>query len=1044
MKHLFAKVALAVLMVLGWGGVNALAQQVSGTVTDANGDAVIGAAVMVQGTTRGTTTDIDGSYTIAAAPDAVLEFKSIGYADQSVPVNGRSRIDVVMDDDALFLDDVVVVGYGVQKKSVVTASIAKVSSEDIEAAKPLRVDSALKGLAAGVNVTSSSGQPGASSRIRIRGTGTINNSDPLYIVDGMPIDINGIDFLNPSDIESIEVLKDAASGAVYGARAANGVILVTTKKGVKGNAKVNYNFSYGVSSPWREREVLNASEYAIMRNEGRINAGMAPIYADPFSYGEGTDWQKAVFNYNAPQQNHELSVSGASDKVNYYLSLGYVKQEGIVGGNFGRSNYDRLTLRSNTTYELFNMSDERDFLNRFALTSNVSYANVKSTGISTNSQYGSPLGSALALSPILGVFATESQAAQQLIDYAGEELIYDAEGRMFMVPGGDYNEMVNPIASLSLPASQGWKHQVVSNFAAELDLIKDLRFRSSVGFDLSFWGNNGYTKKFYLGSNNRSDKTVASSESDHSLTWQLENTLTYSKEFGRHGLTVLLGQSAKDNSGQYLGGSRYDLVDLGKPYIDYATGLQEDGRMSVYGGPYTHARLASYFFRASWNYDERYMAEVTVRRDGSSRFGSNNKWATFPSISLGWNLHKERFLILPSWWDVLKARFSWGENGNEAIGNFRYTVLTSSGNNYIFGENEAVSVGVKSSGLANQSLRWETSRQTNAGVDMAFLRQALTFTVDWYRKVTDGMLMEMVIPSYVGESKPIGNVGVMSNSGVEMEAGYKFGIRDARFRIGGNLTYLKNKLIEYGNETGWANLDSFQTVGTISRAQNGLPFPYFYGYKTDGIFQNQEEINAYVNKDGELLQPTASPGDVRFVDFDENGKINEDDRTMIGNGTPDWTWGLTFNADWKGLDFFMLWQGTIGNDVYDATRRVDIPASNLPAYMLNRWTGEGTSNRIPRYVQGDSANWQSSDLYVYDGSYARLKNIQLGYTLPSDLTRKVFISSLRFYVGAENLITLTKYHGYDPEISSGGTSLGIDYGVYPQARTLIFGVNVGF
>ena len=1044
MKRFIAKAALATLVFLGWGGVSALAQQVTGKVTDVNGEAVIGAAVMVQGTTRGTTTDIDGTYEIAAGPRDVLEIQSIGYANQTVPVNGRSIINVVLEDDAFFLEDVVVVGYGVQKKSVVTASIAKVSSDDLEAAKPLRVDSALKGLAAGVNVTSSSGQPGASSRIRIRGTGTINNSDPLYIVDGMPIDINGIDYLNPSDIESIEVLKDAASGAVYGARAANGVILVTTKKGTKGNAKVNYNFSFGVSSPWREREVLNASEYAIMRNEGRINAGMAPLYADPFSYGVGTDWQKEVFNYNAPQQNHELSVSGASDKINYYLSLGYVKQEGIVGGNYGRSNYDRLTLRSNTTYNLFDASAERNYLNKMSLTGNISYANVNSTGVETNSQWGSPLGSALALSPILGVYATETEAAQQLIDYAGEELLYGADGRMFTVPGGDYNEMVNPIASFSLPASKGWKHQMVSNFAAELDIVKDLRFRSSVGFDLSFWGSNGYTRKFYLGSNNRSDKTISSAESDHSLTWQLENTLTYAKSFGKNNLTVLFGQSAKDNSGQYLGGSRYDLVDLEKPYIDYATGLQEDGRMSIYGGPYTHARLASYFMRASWNYDERYMAEVTVRRDGSSRFGSNNKWATFPSVSLGWNVHKEKFVSLPSWWDVLKARFSWGENGNESIGDFRYTVLTSSGNNYIFGTGESVITGVKSSGLANPSLKWETSRQTNIGFDTAFRKQSITFTVDWYRKITDGMLMTMVIPSYVGESKPIGNVGIMSNSGVEMEAGYKFSVNDVKFRAGGNLTYLKNKLIEYGNETGWANLDSFQTVGTISRAQNDMPFPYFYGYKTDGIFQNQAEIDAYVNDKGELLQPDACPGDVRYVDVSGDGAITEDDRTYIGKGTPDWTWGLNLSADWKGFDFYMLWQGTIGNDIYDATRRVDIPASNLPAYMLNRWTGEGTSDRIPRYVQGDTVNWVSNDLYVYDGSYVRLKNIQLGYTLPSDLTRKALISSLRVYVSAENLLTLTSYHGYDPEISSGGTSLGIDYGVYPQARTFMFGVNVGF
>ena len=371
-------------------------------------------------------------------------------------------------------------------------------------------------------------------------------------------------------------------------------------------------------------------------------------------------------------------------------------------------------------------------------------------------------------------------------------------------------------------------------------------------------------------------------------------------------------------------------------------------------------------------------------------------------------------------------------------------MLTSGNNNYIFGEGENVTLGTKASGLANPDLKWETSTQTNVGMDLGFFANSLTFTVDWFRKVTSGMLMEMNIPTYVGEAKPIGNVGIMNNSGVEMELGYKVSRGDWDFNVKGNLSYLKNRLIEYGNESGWSNLDSFQGTGAISRAENGMPFPFFYGYKTDGIFQNMDEVNSYVNANGELLMPNAVPGDVRFVDYNKDGKISDDDRTCIGDGTPDWTWGLNFNVAWKGFDLSMLWQGTLGNQVYDATRRNDISKTNLPSYMLNRWTGEGTSDRYPRFVLGDSVNWQSSDLMVYDGSYLRLKNIQLGYTLPEKLTKKAFISRLRVFVAAENLLTLTKYHGYDPEISSGGTSLGIDYGVYPQARTFSLGVNVAF
>lgn len=1011
-----------------------------------------GVNVVVKGTTNGSMTDLDGQFVLSAPDKSILSISYIGYKPLEVVADASTTMRIVLHEDAELLDEVVVVGYGVQKKSVVTASIAKVSSDDLAATSPVRIDNALKGLAAGVTVTSASGQPGAAAQIRIRGIGTINNSDPLYIVDGMPIE-GGLDYLNPNDIASIEVLKDAASGAVYGARAANGVVLVTTKTGKEGRTKVTYDFSYGWQRPWTERDVLNATEYAIMMNEGAINSGQAPKYNDPYAFGVGTNWQKETFNYDAPVMNHQVSVSGASEKINYLLSMGYYTQDGIVGGNYGRSNYDRLTLRSNTGYTLFDETKNRNWLNSLKITSNISYARIKSTGIETNSSFGSPLGSALALSPILGVYV-EGQAAQDQLNfysqYADFTPMYDPKnGKLYTMAGAEYNEMVNPLASLSLPGDKHWSHKFVANFSAELNIWDNLKFRTSYGADLSFWGYDGYTKLYYLTANNKATRTNAYSNKQDGLVWQLENVLMYDKTINEHSFSVLLGQSAKKSTGTQLGGNRFGIINLDRPYIDASNGLQEKGEMGVYGGPKDEATLASLFARASYNYDERYMLQVTVRRDGSSRFGSNNHYAVFPSFSLGWNLTNEKFMEKrPEWLTATKVRLSWGKNGNENIGNFRYTVLTATGNNAIFGSGENLTNGVKAGGLANPDLKWEESEQLNYGLDFGFFNNSLTFSADYYKKTTNGMLMEMNIPSYVGESKPIGNVGKMENSGLELEAAYRFNVNDWQFRLGGNLTYLNNKLIEYGNDSGWANLDAFQGIGSITRAQNGKPFPYFYGYKTNGIFQNEAEVQAYKNANGELIQPNAVPGDVRFVDLNGDGKITDDDRTDIGKGIPDFTYGFNLNVAWNNFDMSMMWQGTIGNDVFDATRRTDISSTNLPSWMLDRWTGEGTSNKYPRFVIGDNTNWQSSDLYVYDGSYLRLKNIQLGYTLPKNLLNKVFVSSLRLYVAAENLFTFTKYHGFDPEISSGGregsTSFGLDRGVYPQAKTFTVGANLTF
>ena len=1058
------KKLLSVLFLLSFTLASVYAQdiQVKGTVVSGSDDFPLpGVNVVVKGTTQGVITDLDGNFMISVPSDAVLTFTYIGFKTQEVAVNGKTTLNVVLDEDTETLEEVVVVGYGVQKKSVVTASIAKVSADDLENKAPVRMDNALKGLAAGVDVTSSSGQPGASPRVRIRGIGTINNSDPLYIVDGMPIS-GGLDFVNPNDIESIEVLKDAASGAIYGARAANGVILVTTKKGKLGKTSINYNFSYGWQSAWKRREVTSATDYAILQNEKYMNGGQAPLYADPYNLtdingnpvtGFGTDWQDAVFNDGAPVVNHDVTISGATEKVNYYLSLGYYSQDGIVGGNYGQSNYDRLTLRSNTSYNLIDASKERSFLNKLDLSVNVAYMRTHSTGVSENSEFGSILGSALYLSPILPI-TVSGATADEMVNYyesQGFDLPRDPNGNAYTVPSyfGSYNEMNNPLAMMTLNPQKNFSHKFVPKFSIDLQLWDNLKYHFSYSADMSFWGYDAATvSKHYLSGNNNATHTSASANRQQNVTWQIENTLTYDKTFGKHTVGVVLGQSALKYKGDQVGGSRWNLVNPNKPSIDYATGSVIDGvaQFSVYGAPFVEHTMASMFGRLSYNYDERYMVQATVRRDGSSRFGPNNKYGIFPSFSAGWNVMNESFMEdTRDWLSNLKIRFSWGKNGNDNIDDFGYTSLTAMGNNVLFGKDAIKWNGSKASRLSNPDLRWEESEQTDIGIDLGFFNGALTASIDYYIKKTNGMIIEMPIPSYVGETKPLGNVGDMENKGVEFELGYKWNIGDAHFSVKGNATYLKITLKNLGNDTGYIDLDGIQGLsGGGTRGSNGQPFPYFFGYKTDGVFQNVAEVQAYVNKDGNLIMPDAVPGDVRFVDVNGDGQITADDRTNIGNGTPDWTYGLNLNADWKGFDFNIFFQGVAGNEVFDGTFRSDVSSGNYPSWMLGRWTGEGTSNKYPRLALGDDTNWQVSDLYVCDGSYFRLKNITLGYTLPQNLTRKVCIERLRVYVQAENLATWTKYWGFDPEISSGATSLGVDRGIYPQARTFTIGANISF
>ena len=1031
-------------------GMFAQQQTVKGVVKDVTGEPIIGASVLVKGTNNGTITNLDGAFSLSNVEEGVeIEITYVGYLPQIVKAT-IAPLNIILREDTKTLDEIVVIGYGTQKKSVVTASIAKVSSEDLSRTSPTRVDNALKGLAAGVQVTTLNGQPGASSRVRVRGIGTINNSDPLYIIDGMPVD-GGIDNINPADIASIEVLKDAASGAVYGARAANGVVLVTTKKGSIGKTKVSYDFSYGWQSAWKKRDMLNATQYATLMNEAADYAGEAPRYEQVASLGSGTNWQDALFYDNAPVQNHQLSISGASEKVNYYFSLGYYDQDGIIGGNYDASNYQRLSLRSNTMYTLFDESEQRNWLKKMTFSMNIAYSRVNSVGVTAGSLTGSPLGDALFMDPTMSVYAKDESELQNYDRNTYGDPIYDKRsGQLLSMPSSDFNELANPLARLSLPYEKNNSDKIIATLAAELSVWDHLKYKFSWGSDLAFWGKDGWNHPHYLNKNATNDKSKVWSEMNRGYTWQIENVLTYDKTFGVHSFAVVLGQSAKKYTGRGLKGDAMDMIEYigDKANLDFTTGLQSAGKRNATGGAFDPTTLASYFGRLSYNYDERYMLQVTVRRDGSSNFGPNNKWATFPSVSLGWNITNEKWMDQrPSWLTNTKLRLSWGKNGNENIGAFRYMANVAIGNNYVFGTPgyQSIVMGSKPSGTPNKDLKWEESEQYDAGLDFGFFNNALTFTVDYFYKKTNGMLKEMSIPSYLGESKPWGNVGSMKNEGVELELGYKFNKGDWNFGISANASYLKNELINLGNADGFEMYDNVHQIGNVSRAENGMPYPYFYGYKTNGIFQNKEQIDAYVNDKGQKLQPNAVPGDVIFVDFDKNGEINDKDKTMIGKGTPNWTFGLNLNASWKNIDFSMLLSGAMGQEIMDVTRRLDCRYVNLPAEFMNRWHGEGTSNTMPRFSwANNNDNWRVSDLYVHNGSYARIKNIQLGYTLPSYLTQKIFIQKLRFYVAAENLLTMTSYKGLDPELNGDERSNGIDRGYYPQARTFTVGINLNF
>ena len=1014
--------------------------QVKGVVTSADDRQPIpGVTVIVKGTTTGTVTDIDGKYNLTVPSNSkILSFSFIGMISQDITIGQNPVINVALKVETVGIDEVVVVGYGTQKKSVVTGAISSIKSKDLEKVSPGRVEQALQGRVSGVTVAATSGQPGSAATIRVRGVTTFGDggNNPLWVVDGVVVDAGGMGFLNQSDIESIEVLKDAASAAIYGTRAATGVIMVTTKKGVAGKLNVSYNGFYGVSAPAKMLNLLNATQYGALLNERSVAGGGNAVFSNLGALGVGTDWQKAIFNNSANRYSHELSMSGGNDKSTFYLSFGIQDQQGIVSSEI--SNFTQKNIRLNSTHKISKI---------FTFGQTVGYTHQKQLGIgNTNSEFGGPLSSAINLDPTTPLVVTDPAVAGAA-PYSVNPVLRDANGNPYGISSIVGQEMTNPLAyTQTRLGAYGWSDNFVGNAYLQAAITKDLVVKTSVGAKLAYWGNQAFNPVYYLNATNQVLKNSYYQQNQKSFNWNVENTITYSKTVGDHSFNLLLGQAAYvDNIG---GGSNVTLYDLPiTSYKDASFSFNIPDATNRVGGAWdnTEHKLTSLFSRLNYNYKEKYLFTGIYRRDGSSRFGANHKYGVFPSFSLGWVVSKEGFWKTNDIINTLKIRGGYGIVGNDAIRDFGYLATVGGGFNYTVGNTGSITTGYAPASLDNPDLRWEQTSQANIGFE-ALLLNSLNLTVDYYQKKTTGILRPVTIPGYVGvSSSPVGNIADMANSGLEVELSYRKKIGQVNFGVNGNVAYLKNEVTYVASDANYITGDaSFQSMGAVTRTQVGQSYNSFYGYKTAGIFQNMAEVNAYTNSTGGLIQPLAKPGDFRWVDADGDGKITDLDKTFLGSSIPKYTFGLTLNLDFKSFDLMVFAQGAAGNKIFQGLRRLDISNSNWQTVALSRWTGDGTSKTYPRLTSNDTNEnfGKMSDFYLEKGDYVRLKVAQLGYSLPNSLVSKIGANKLRFYVSAENLLTLTKYTGYDPEI--GGGVFGIDKGVYPQARSFMLGVQLQF
>ena len=1068
-NNVFCKVAVIAFMLfpamnLMQAG-DLLAKVVTGKVISAtDGEGLIGATVQVEGTSIGTVTDFDGNFSINANEGQTLVVSYVGFVTQKTKVAGADEYTIRLQEDATSLEDVVVIGYGTLKKKLVTGATVQVKGENIAKLNTTNPLQAMQGQTPGVNISSTSGQPGSGMKVQIRGLGTVGNSSPLYLIDGIGGDIST---LNPADIESIDVLKDAASAAIYGAQAANGVVLITTKSGKEGRSEISFDSYYGWQNAARKAPMLNSSEYMTIMNEQQINSGNQPydfttmksIY-DPNGKLYDTDWVDQMFKDGANVQSYNLGITGGNKTSTYALSLGYMDQEGIVGGK-DVSNYERYNFRINSEHKVIE--------NIVKIGEQVSFIYTKSTGIGVGNQYNNTLRGAFATSPLAPVYATSiydgsidqaGDAAKDFNGFYGSPYNATDFSDWYAYDGNPYGNMMTNTNNLSKNATFS------GNVYAELTPMKGLKFRTVFGAVYGTSNYRGFGRLYHFSPYSYNDtRTTASQNMNHGLTMTWTNTVQYDWNVNDHAFNALVGMESSRYEGTYVGAGNGSLKegfdDWAHAYVSNGTSSTSADGLSASGSPNDETRTVSYFGRLGWNWKETYMVNATLRADGSSKFASGKRFGYFPSVSAGWTISNEPFMkSVESWLDFLKLRASWGQVGNQNISNYQYLApIKTTNTHYLFGTtgyDDAASAaalgrnwGAFPSRVANPDVTWETSEQLNVGLDARMIGGHLNVNLDYYIKTTKDWLVAAPILATVGTGAPYINGGDVKNKGFEFNLTWNDNIgNDFQYNIGVNGAFNKNKVGRIPTEDGIIHGSTnqlYDNAPEFYRAENGHAIGYFWGYKTAGIFQNEQEINEWIsNGNGVLQGASVKPGDVKYYDINHDGQINDADKVDLGNGVPDFTLGFNLGFDYKGLDFSFQANGAFGQQIVQTYRNHANAQANYTTEILNRWTGEGTSNLIPR-VTTTNINWQFSDLYVHDADFLRISNVTLGYDL-ARIWKNKYCKQLRIYVQAQNLFTFTKYKGMDPEIGYGtdGWVSGVDVGYYPRPRTFLVGANIKF
>ena len=1053
------KFKLLICLLLISSGLRAQTRQIQGTVVSSDdGQPLIGVTVLIEGTTQGTSSNADGSWQLAV-PDngnpVKLSFSYIGYETQVHTVAaGQTMLNVRLSASSLELEEVVAIGYGVMRKSDVTGAVASITPEQLQKTPAAGLDQALQGRAAGVTINASSGQPGASAEVRIRGIGTVNDSSPIYVVDGVITD--DISFVNPQDIASTEILKDASATAIYGSRGANGVIIVTTKSG-KAGSKINIDFNayVGIQNRWNKLDLMGRDEFAqtIINLEGTqsqidyfnkngfnswlsaYRLGSSSYYPvvksasnpDGLDYSSiETDWQDEVFKPNAIIQNYHISASGGSDKSTYALSASYFTQEGTIIG----SDFERLTLRSNTSYQLTKW---------LKVGENISFSNSQGrNAMNNNSSPGaSILSAALAMAPWDPVRYPEGS-----VNNLGEDL----SGRI--AASSNFKNVTNPLSMVEHTHPLDKDERWVGNVYLDIEPIKGLRLHSEVSMDLTNTMSRTFKDQYEYSSYDKNEKNFISRSMSRAQTMRYENTLTYMHDWGKHSLTAMVGQTTEEYNYYYIGGSGASIANPtdNNWYLNQAT---EDRTEA--GDSAARTRMFSMLGRLHYSYDNRYLITVNFRADASSKF-PENLWGYFPSTAVAWRINEEPWLRNSDILNNLKLRLGWGQIGNQNITNYVDRSLLSLSTQYgaLFGarENETLYQGIAVSRLGNPDIKWETTESLNIGLDASFFNTRMVFSFEYYYKTTKDMLLAAPMPIYMGyASNTYTNIGEANNRGIEMNLEWRDKTESGfEYNVGVNMSTIRNRMTKLNGGTPISDGPFRNGSMYLTYTNEGMPIGAFWGYKTDGLIQTQEQLNAVKRAD---FQPNAELGDVLFVDTNGDGKLDSSDRCMIGNPIPDIIYGINMGMAWKGFDLNLQFGGTIGNQIFNAMRYYTYfpnDITNKDRALMNYWTPNNTNTDIPRLTATDvNDNDRFSDMYVENGTYFRLRNAQLGYTLPASLTQRIKLQKVRFYVSGQNLFTISSYSGMDPEVGqSSSLSRGIDYGIYPQNISFTGGINVTF